>query len=89
MKLDLFYSEPKVKSPTVNEVLKYFIKCYFPKETNNQLEEDGYQNVCEERSILPPDIDFLRLIQQIKPGGAEGDCQKFFSYFFRTINHKN
>ena len=49
-------------------------RCNAFAETNNDLSATGYDHVDVIRELAPPDIELLRDIQQITPGGHPADC---------------
>lgn len=47
------------------------------EDTKNDLAADGYNHVVVLRDIITPDVEFLRQVENIRPGGADGDCTLF------------
>jgi hypothetical protein len=43
-------------------------------ETKNDLAGDGYEHIVVQREIGRPDLDLLREIENVRPGGHPGDC---------------
>ena len=48
--------------------------CLLVTETNNDLAEDGYNNISVLREITTPDLELLKIIENIRPGGHNADC---------------
>jgi hypothetical protein len=49
-------------------------------ETKNDLAQDGYEHIVVQREIGRPDLDLLREIENIRPGGFPGDCALVFLF---------
>ncbi len=58
---------------------------YFCVDTKNPLSALGYEHITAAREIQPPDLDLVRLIEKITPGGAEGDCMTYHSHYYLCL----